>query len=430
MKYGFSWGYALLQSYVSVIFRLHFRKLHYFGRENIPNDKPIIYAPTHRNALVDALVLVNDNRKRQVVFLARADIFKPGLLSRIFGFMRIMPVYRIRDGKENLSKNKEIFEQSGEVLKQGSPLCLFPEAIHNPKQNLLALKKGIPRIVLPTEAVFNFELDTQIIPVAFYYTNKNRFLSDLCVTYGEAIAVKNYQSLYAENENFAINQLRKDMESKLRHYVVDVPNEDYDEHLAMVEANQFEVLDKVDDTAINLPEAAQRVLQYMQKLKNDSIELYVDKIRMINEAIELLRKNKLTPTDLKYKIKRENQYSLYLILLSIASPFALLGLINLYLPTLIYKKLLKVIKDEQFISSIRIGSGVLILPIFLLLQSVVVWIIFGLTAALIYLFVSPMLFYFASYWRRWWKDVQTIKRLIDFKKTTSWGFVVKAFEMN
>ncbi|NCB85202.1 MAG: hypothetical protein EOM44_12035, partial [Bacteroidia bacterium] len=138
--------YFLLQSYVNNFFRLHFRKLVFTGKENIPTDKPVIFAPTHRNALMDALILVYENVKQQVVFLARADIFKKPLVIKILYLFKIMPVYRIRDGKENLGKNKEIFVQCGEILKNGNPLCLFPEARFNPHQNLLPLQKAIPRI--------------------------------------------------------------------------------------------------------------------------------------------------------------------------------------------------------------------------------------------------------------------------------------------
>ncbi len=429
MNYKFSEAYHLLQRYVNIFFRLHFRKLHYIGKENIPENQAVVFAPTHRNALVDALILVNDNIKRQVVFLARADIFKAGFLSKVFTFMRIMPVYRIRDGKDNLSKNEEIFKQSGEVLKQGSPLCLFPEAIHNPNQNLLPLKKGIPRIVLPTEAAFNFQLNTHIVPVAFYYTNKDQFLSDLYVTYGKAIELKAYKEIYNENENLAINNLRKEMESELRKYVVDIPNEDYDELLAMINAKQMEVLEKSKGKNINLPEAAQGVLSYMKEMKSSNLLTYQNKINLIRDAVKSLQAEKLRPSDLIHKEKSSIQINLRFLFLILISPLALIGLVNSILPILVYKKLLRIIKDKQFISSIRIVSGIFILPLFYILQSIVVWIVFTGNLALIYFVFSPILFYFASYWRKWWKENLKARRLFLLKKKELWNLIHLAFAM-
>ena len=234
----------MAQKHVNAVFRLHFRKLVFIGRENIPTDKPIIFAPTHRNALVDALILVYENVKQQVVFLARADIFANPTIAKILNFLKIIPVYRIRDGKENLDKNKQIFEMCRQILKQGNPICLFPEARYNPHQNLLPLQKAIPRIVLPAEAEVNFTLDTHIVPMAFYYTAKDSFLSDLYVTYSRPVRVADYKELYEQDENQAVNKLRLHLEARLREYVVDIPEEDYDEISALINFNAEELAEK------------------------------------------------------------------------------------------------------------------------------------------------------------------------------------------
>ena len=45
----------------------------------------------------------------QPVFLARADIFKKKMIAAILYFLKILPVYRIRDGFSSLKANDEIF---------------------------------------------------------------------------------------------------------------------------------------------------------------------------------------------------------------------------------------------------------------------------------------------------------------------------------
>jgi len=76
------------------------------GRHSIPKGKPIIFAPNHQNALMDPLALVCTNM-HQSVWLARADIFKSKTVSSILKYLKLLPVYRIRDGKDNLSNNEE-----------------------------------------------------------------------------------------------------------------------------------------------------------------------------------------------------------------------------------------------------------------------------------------------------------------------------------
>ena len=135
MIYNFDPRYTIAQFFVNIAFRLNFRKLVFVGKkENVSKKRPIILAPNHRNALLDALMFVYSGYlTKQVVFLARADIFKQKFVAWILHGMRILPVYRLRDGKDNLGKNSEIFENCGRVLKKNNPIALFPEAAHNPK---------------------------------------------------------------------------------------------------------------------------------------------------------------------------------------------------------------------------------------------------------------------------------------------------------
>ena len=47
--------YNFLVHYVRWTFRLMFRSLQVCGKENIPEDAAVIYAPNHVNTLLDAL---------------------------------------------------------------------------------------------------------------------------------------------------------------------------------------------------------------------------------------------------------------------------------------------------------------------------------------------------------------------------------------
>lgn len=413
-KWGLS--YFLSQLLVNSVLRLHFRKFVITGKENIPHGKPIIYAPTHRNALIDALILVYENVKNQVVFLARADIFKKKT-ERILHFLRIMPVYRIRDGKENLSKNQEIFEQCGVILKKRNPICLFPEARFNPHQNLLPLQKAIPRIALPTEAKNDFELDTHIVPMAFYYTAKDSFLSDLYITYGKPLKVADYKELYLRDENQAINQLRNDMDARLREYVVDIPEEDYEEISAWIDLKAEEVKRKSFPGKDGIIRASQQIISEAKELKENKPKEYVEKINTLKNLINSLNSKGLSTKDLRNKPLNSTSIIIRTLLLTLTFPIALIGILNTVFPILIYKKLLKVVKDKQFISSIRVVCGIFIVPLFYIIQFLLVGIICGnWTIALIYLLSSPILFYFGSYWRKWWKGVIKMKSIRSFKK--------------
>ncbi len=117
MKYEkWSVGYWLFKEYVQFADWLIHKKIIVTGKEKIPKNKPIVFAPNHQNALSDPMAILLHTRF-QPVWLARADIFKTKTITAILRFLKIMPVYRLRDGKENLAKNDETFADSIKVLK-------------------------------------------------------------------------------------------------------------------------------------------------------------------------------------------------------------------------------------------------------------------------------------------------------------------------
>jgi 1-acyl-sn-glycerol-3-phosphate acyltransferase len=165
MKYEkWSLGYWFLKQYVHFADWLIHKKIIIAGKEKIPRNKPIVFAPNHQNALSDPLAVLLYTRF-QPVWLARADIFgKSKVVDAILKFMKIMPVYRLRDGKENLEKNEQTFANSIKVLEHNFALALFPEAAHSAKRQMLLHKKAVPRIVFMAEEKTKINLTFKLFP--------------------------------------------------------------------------------------------------------------------------------------------------------------------------------------------------------------------------------------------------------------------------
>src|SRR5665811_1721793 len=98
-KIKFRWPifFKILYAYVSVIHRIYYKRITVVGYEKIPVKTPVIFAPNHQNALMDAFAVMFPARKH-VVFMARADIFKKPAIAKILNMLQILPIYRIRDG--------------------------------------------------------------------------------------------------------------------------------------------------------------------------------------------------------------------------------------------------------------------------------------------------------------------------------------------
>ncbi len=180
-------GYAILKFYIRTALYLYYGKIEVAGLEKVPRDKPVLFLPNHQSALIDVLLLaVNCGRKPY--FLTRSDVFKKPLLKRFFTYLQMIPIYRIRDGRESLKNNDAVFGQCADILERKEAILMFPEANHNIKRRVRPLSKGFTRILFGTLDKFP-NLDIQIIPIGLNYKSNSGFPDEVAINFGEPIPV-------------------------------------------------------------------------------------------------------------------------------------------------------------------------------------------------------------------------------------------------
>ena len=203
----YSTRYALLKSVAGFWHNtVFYRKVIVLGRENINPNHHLIFAPNHQNALMDALAVLF-TQDGQLIFLARADIFKKKIVAAILYFLKILPVYRIRDGFRSLKGNDEIFTKTIDVLKSKNGLVILPEGDHAGFRRLRQLKKGICRVAFQADEATEFNLKIKIIPVGIEFSNYSRYRQVLTVVYGKPIEVSEFYELYKVSPEIALNEL-------------------------------------------------------------------------------------------------------------------------------------------------------------------------------------------------------------------------------
>lgn len=171
------------------------RKIEVKGLENVPKNKPILFLPNHQNALIDVL-LVGVDCNRKPYFLARSDVFGGQVLNALFNYVRMIPIYRIRDGRNTLSKNAAVFDSCAHVLSRGEAIVMFPEGNHNLKRRVRPLSKGFTRVLFRALEQ-SPELDIQLVPVGLNYVHAEKFPDSATLCYGKPISV---QALYDEED--------------------------------------------------------------------------------------------------------------------------------------------------------------------------------------------------------------------------------------
>ena len=231
--------YNVLSPVVQFGCRCHYNSFVVHGLENLPKEGGYIIAPCHQQALMEPLAVLCFAPKPPV-FLARADIFQKPTLRAILTFLRILPVYRIRDGQKNLGKNQAIFDQSRDVLVDGYPLCLMAEGRHNNRHHLLPMGKGMFRIAGEAQLRMG-EHPLYIVPTGIDFDDYERPYSNLVVNIGKPIPVQPFMEKYKEDEPVALNEMRDALREALSPLMHDVRDEEhYDEIMALCKSKNRE----------------------------------------------------------------------------------------------------------------------------------------------------------------------------------------------
>ncbi|NHF57882.1 glycerol acyltransferase [Flavobacteriaceae bacterium TP-CH-4] len=180
-------GYSILKFWIKSGFYLYYGKIQISGLEKVPKDKPVLFLPNHQSALMDVLLLAVDCG-RKPYFLTRSDVFRKTWLKRFFTYLRMIPIYRIRDGREALKNNDAVFARCAEILERNQAILMFPEANHNIKRRVRPLSKGFTRILFGAlDKTPN--LDIQLVPVGLNYRSNTGFPDQVAVQFGSAIPV-------------------------------------------------------------------------------------------------------------------------------------------------------------------------------------------------------------------------------------------------
>lgn len=346
-----------------------YRRVIIIGREHLNPEDHLIFAPNHQNALMDALAVLF-TLKGQPVFLARADIFKKKFVASILYFLKILPVYRIRDGFRSVTGNDEIFDKTIDVLRNKNGLVILPEGSHEGFRRLRQLKKGICRIAFQAEEASDFKLNIKIIPVGLEFSHYSRYRQVVTVVYGRPIDVSVYNESYRKNPEIALNELRSKLSSEMKQIMVHIDSEeDYEaiDELRSIVNGRYS--DKV-----RFPKLFRdRILiERLNQLKIKDPDLY----RRIC-SLSLQVRDKAKALNIDYRLLAKRKHPLGLLIAGIASliiglPLFLYGnifnLILLEIPNFQVRK----VKDAQFRSSLKygysLGLAIILIPLALILS--------------------------------------------------------------
>lgn len=390
--YTYSHLWQLLRVYVNFCQLLFYKEIIVEGKKHIPDDYPVVFAPNHQNALMDPLAIFYSTNK-QVVFFARADIFRNPILRKIFRWLKILPIFRVRDGKENLQNNRNSFDAAMEILSNGGQIGIFPEAQHSDKRRLLPLKKGIPRIVFMAEEKAGFKLNVKILPIGIYYSNYTRMRSRLYVKIGKPIYVPNFQTSYENSPQKALLELRDEMSAKLKPLVLHISDDELYETYECIRNIYTPYLIKKQfrnkNTVKNILDAGRIIIDTLNQYKENN----PSDIEQIVNIVTEYRKLRSISGIKDFHLVENKVFKLLFEFLFIffCMPVFIYGLINNSLAYFLPKLLVRRIKERQFISSVKFVWGLFVIPLIYFIQSLIIFLVFNnLIIGMIYAISLPL----------------------------------------
>ncbi|MCK9300159.1 MAG: 1-acyl-sn-glycerol-3-phosphate acyltransferase [Bacteroidales bacterium] len=371
--------YTSLRFYTRICFRCFYKNIHYTGRENIPDKGPVIFAPNHQNALMDALAVLLW-QKRPVVFMARADMFQKKWTAFLLRLIKIMPVYRMRDGYSKLSKNEQQFKEACSVLLNNGTLCLMPEGSQDGHRRLRSLVKGLFRIALEAQLAVGKSRDVQIVPVGIDYSEYEQPGADLVVHFGKAIFVSDFAAYYEQDPVLGMNVLRETLAEKIKDLITDIHNADcYEEIYGLSRLLSPAYLQARDlkKSALNCFEARRqlslRLKEFFENKNEEKTQTSILKeFHVIYDVLPGSREDKYCLLENLRRILERQKLKIVFMALALFPAY----IINWPIRKVI-QAIVKLDKDRQMHSSYRFALSALLLPLWYIVLSILPVLLFN-----------------------------------------------------
>ena len=326
--------YQSVKLFLKVSLHFYSKEIKISGRENIPKKGAVLFAVNHPNALMDPLFVTTFN-PRTNHFLVRADVFKKPLIKKALASLNLMPIYRIRDGRKQMSNNEEVFQKCFQILKKKETLIIFPQGGHCRDRTIQPLSKGFTRIVFGALEE-NPDLNITVIPVGVTYQNSSTFPCKVAVKYGVPIDSK--EILLENSKPKAIEILKTEVSDQLKKLTVHIPNDE-----------------KYTST-----------LHQLNKANVDFTE-----VDLVNKMI------------VKDEFPKPEKRSI-----NVLKPLFWLITLNSLLPYLFWKSQQKTIKEKEFVDTFRFGLNLITFPLYYFFQAWILHFFFSWNVAFLYLSIS------------------------------------------
>lgn len=363
--------YQFLKRIIKIALFFYFKKIVVSGKENIPEEGPMIIVANHPNTLLDPLIIAALTKHR-IGFLANAGIFSNAILAKILTFFHVIPIYRKKDiAPGEKPDNKFSFLKCFEYLDKKGTILIFPEGTSYYELKLREIKTGTARIALSYEQLKDFKSDLKIVPIALDYSDSIQFRSVVSITINEPISVQDYQNTYEEKQHKGVLALTEKIQKELEKHIPNTSNKEQEQFLIQTHKFYTTIKDPNSNLKLNPKQSLEfrkQISNSMNLLKENNSELYNDTHNKIYLFFNTLKKEGLAPGFFSKEFYTKNRNLVcvsYILKFLILAPIYIYGLLTNYIPYILPSKIFKLLKLEiEYKTSIQMIVGLFTFPIF------------------------------------------------------------------
>jgi 1-acyl-sn-glycerol-3-phosphate acyltransferase len=136
----------ILKFFIRLALSIFCKEVHVKNKHLLDTKGPLFIIANHPNSFLDAII-IGAYYNRRVYFLARGDVFEKKVYRFFLNALNIIPVYRLREGKEFLHLNDYAIRKSIQLISEGESVLIFIEGVCVNDHQLQPFKKGTARIL-------------------------------------------------------------------------------------------------------------------------------------------------------------------------------------------------------------------------------------------------------------------------------------------
>ncbi len=212
--------YQTIKIFARLAIHFYCRDIAINKKELLQHNGPLLLAANHPNSFLDAIILCTLFNK-PVYSLARGDAFKNSFAAKLLYKLKLLPVYRVSEGVENLEENYKTFEDCKNIFKKNGIVLIFSEGRCINEWHLRPLKKGTARLAISS---WDDGIDLKVLPVGINYSSFKKFGKNVKLFFGNFIT----KDAITDNNSHgkAIKAINDNLEQQLKPFVFEIDSTD------------------------------------------------------------------------------------------------------------------------------------------------------------------------------------------------------------